>query len=288
MYPQRTEEPSEFGLTIYTPADGTAPGAGQGASVTPAQNAYGSYTTLIAGSALLEDCCELTLVVNNVGISGTARDCVVSIGLDPAGGTSFTAMPGADLLVGPANLYAGGPGVVFKLQLWIRASTSIGLAAAVNSATLTAIRAAARVRCRPSNPNAIYVGSYIDSFGVTISPTTQGTAVTSGTSSDGAFVQLGSALTRPVHMWEFGMGINNAAINSNTIEVDIAVGSSTTVNKIVIPNAPVISLTSEALTKHPALSPGRGAVGDLVFARCQSGNNAANTGITIAAYGIGG
>jgi hypothetical protein len=226
--------------------------------------------------------------VNNVGISGVARDCVVSLGLDAAGGTTFTAIPGADLLIGPANLYAGGPGVVFRLPLWIRSGASIGLAASVNSPTLTAVRAFCRVRARPSHPGAIYVGSYIDSFGITVTPTSAGTSVTSGTSSEGAYAQLGSALTRPISAWEFGMGINNSAINANIIDVDVAIGSSTTVNKIVIQNAPVVSLTSEAVTKHPALAPGRGAIGDLVFARCQTGNNAANTGITIAVIGIGG
>lgn len=275
-----------FGTTILSKANGTAPAAASGTAVTPAQNAYGNYATLITGANLTVDCCEITIVVNSVGISGTARDGIVSIGIDPAGGTTYTAIPGMDLLVGPAGAYAGSMGVAFRFRLFIKAGTSIGAAAAVNSATLTAVNVFAVVRGRPSHPQNIYVGSYVDSFGVTLA-SSSGTAVTSGTAADGTLVQLGSALTRPCYEWEFGMGINSAAINSNTIEVDIATGTSGNPN-VVISNHPVLSNTSEAINKFWARSEGPGAAGDVVLARCQTGNNAANTGITIAAYGVGG
>lgn len=276
-----------FGTTILSRANGTAPAAGSGTAVTPAQNAYGSYATLISGANLTVDCCELTIVINNVGISGAARDGIVSIGIDPAGGTTFVPIPGLDLLAGPSGAYAGTMGSAFRFRLWIKAGTSIGAAASVNSATLTAINVFAVVRGRPSHPQNLYVGSYVDSFGVTVSPTSAGTSVTSGTAADGALVQLGSALTRPCYEWEFGIGINSAAINNNTIEVDIATGTSGSPN-VVISNHPVLSNTSEAINKFWARSEGPGSPGDVVLARCQTGNNAANTGITIAAYGTGG
>jgi hypothetical protein len=279
-------QPNEWGMTLYSKADGTSPAAGMGTNVTPAQNAYGSYVSLISGATLVADCCELTVCVNNVGISGVARDCAISLGIDPAGGSSFTAIPNADLVIGPANSYAGTGGTFYKLPFWLRAGTSIGAAASVNSATLTAVSVFVRVRGRPSHPRNIYVGSYIDSFGVVLASSC-GTAVTSGGASEGAYVQLGSALTRPCGRWEFGMGLNNAAISNNTIDVDVALGTSGN-PRIVIPNAPVYTNTAESLGKPAAVCEGLGAVGDLVFARCQTGNNAVNTGITLAVYGIGG
>jgi hypothetical protein len=277
---------SDWGTTLYSKADGTSPAAGMGTNVTPGNNGYGSYASLISGAALSCDCLELTVCINNVGVSGLARDCAVSIGIDPAGGSSFTGIPGADLVAGPANLYAGTGGTFYKLPFWIKAGTSIGAAAMVNSATLTAVSVFVRVRGRNSSPN-LYVGSYIDSFGVVLAATSAGTAVTSGGASEGAYTQLGSALTRPIAAWEFGLGLNNAAISNNIIDVDIAVGTSGN-PRIVIPNATVYTNTAEAIGKPAALSPGIGSVGELVFGRCQTGNNAPNTGISLAAYGIGG
>lgn len=275
--------PNTFGLVIHSTADGTRPAAATGAAVTPAQNAYGTYVSLIAGASLTYDAYEIEICVNNVGISTVARDCVVSLGIDAAGGTSFTSV--VDLVCGPAApANVGGGGTFYRFPYFIKAGTSIGVAAAVNSANLTAINAYCRVKCQPSRPDSLLVGTFIDSFGVALA-SSSGTAVTEGGVSEGAYVQLGSALTRPCWYWEFGYGTNNAAMAGNAIDVDIAVGSVGAQN-IVIPNARVTTLSAEQLSKSYAGVYCTAAIGDLVYGRSQSSGS--NTGASIAAYGVGG
>ncbi len=276
---------NEFGLIIHSTADGTQPAAGMGAAVTPGNNAYGAYVSLIRGASLTDDCYELEICINNVGISATARDCVVSLALDPTGGTSFTVSL-ADLVAGPAVPHTAlGGGTWYRFPIFIKAGTSIGVAGAVNSATLTAFNVFCRAKCRPSRPDAIKVGTYIDQFGVTLAASA-GTGITEGTVSDGTFVQLGAALTRPCWYWEFGYGNNNTNVAQGAIYVDIAIGASTSVNKVAIANAFVLKNGTEQFTKNPSGAYARGAAGDLVFGRAQA--SAANTGSSIAAYGVGG
>lgn len=274
---------NEWGLIIHSTADGTRPTSATGASVTPAQNAYGAYTTLIAGASLTDDCYEIELCINDVGVGSAARDCVVSLGTDPSGGTSFTSL--ADLVCGPATFHTTlSGGTWYRFPLFIKAGTSIGVAAAVNSATLTAINVFCRVKCRPSRPEAIKVGTFISQFGVTLA-TSSGTAITEGTTTDGAWTQLGAALTKPCWYWEFGYGCNNATMNAGIAYVDLGIGDGVNF-KIAISNAPIMTSASEQVSKAFAGAYARAAVGDGVYARSQSSTS--NAGVSIAAYGVGG
>ena len=272
-----------WGLIIQSVADGTRPSATTGAAVTPAQNAYGSYATLLSGAQVTDDVYEWEVCINSVGISATARDCVVSIGFDPSGGTSFSGF--VDLVCGPAsshNLLAGGTWYCFPV--FVKAGTSIGAAASVNSSNLANISVFIRCKCQPSHPEALKVGSYIDSFGVALA-TSNGTAVTEGGASEGTWVQLGSALTRPCWYWEFGYGTNNATMSAQVGYVDIGIGDA--VNKrIAIANAPFFTSGSEQLSKADAGTYAKAAIGDIVYGRSQSSGG--NTGASITAYGVGG
>jgi len=278
-----------FGTTIWSPVDGTRAAAAMGVAVTPAQNAYGSYATLISGANMTVDCCELLINVNTVGVSGVARDCVVSLALDQAGGTSFAGNGFVDLVCGPATWYASNAaiagGATFLFNIFIRAGVSLGIAASVNAATLTAINAMARVRGRPSAEHLINVGSYIDQFGVTLA-SSSGTTLTPGGVSEGAYVQVGSALTRPIWQWDFGYGINDSTMAAISIEVDVAVGDATN-KKIVITNGQIHTSTIENLVKPLSSSYGTGSIGDLVYGRAQS-SNTPDSANSIAVYGVGG
>lgn len=277
------EYQNTFGLIIHSTADGTRPVTAMGASVTPAQNAYGSYAQLIAGASLTDDCYELEINVNTVGISTTARDAVVSIGLDPAGGTSYTSI--VDLVAGQPGGYVGstGGGATWRIPIRIAAGTSIAAAAAVNSATLTAINVHVRAYCKPSAPERLFAGSYIDQFGVTLA-SSAGTAITEGTTSEGAWTAISSTLTRPLHYLTFGYGQNQATL-SGFVSIDIGVGDASNKN-VVISNAWVVCSTTEQTTKPPWGANCRAAIGDILYARAQS-SAAANSGATVAIYGVG-
>jgi hypothetical protein len=283
-YPGTLRYPNSWGTTIYSTADGTRPATGYGTSVTPAQNAYGSFVTLISGANLTVDCLDLTICVNNVGITTVARDCVVALGIDQAGGTSFTTI--ADLVCGPACGYAFGSdgmtGTVFRFPLWLKSGWSIGVAGAVNSATLTAFNVFCKVRGAPSHPECLWVGTGIEQYGVTLA-SSSGTTVTPGTTSEGAYAQIGTT-TKAIYAIEFGYGINDSTMSQANLDVDIAVGDAT--NKLIaIPNAPISTSALESIAKLPALEYVTAAASVNVYARAQS-SGTVDSANSVAVYGV--
>ncbi len=274
----------DFGLVIHSTADGTRPVAAMGTSVTPTQNDFGTaaYAQLIAGASLTDDAYVIEICANTIGIAGGARNGLVRIGLDAAGGTSYTAL--VDLVCGPACSYMVGSGLLaggvrFRFPFRIRAGTSIGAAATVNSATLTAINVFCQVKCRPSGP--VWAGTFIDAYGVDTA-TSAGTAVTPGTVSEGAFASMGT-LARPARFFEFGWGINNATMQNGMIHVDLGIGAS---NKIAIANHPVANSANECIAKPAAGAYAYGAAGSAVSLRAQAGGTL-ETGHTGAIYAVG-
>jgi hypothetical protein len=284
-YPGALNEANRWASTVVSVNDGTRPVVAMGTTITPGNNTYGTAVTLISGANLTFDCCELVICINNASISNTARDTVVSLLVDPAGGTSFTSI--ADLVCGPASGYVvanvGFGGTLFRFPIFIKAGTSIGCAAAVNSATVTSLNAFCRANGQPSHPDKIFVGTYIDQFGVSLA-TSAGTTVTPGTTSDGAYVLIGTT-ARPLYALEFGYGINDSTMTSAVIDVDIAAGDGTT-NSVIIPNWPVATSAIEAVSKFPAMTLTSIAAGVGLYARSQS-SNAIDSANSVAIYGVG-
>lgn len=282
----RLHRTNEWGLIISS-VDGTRPASAMGAAITPVQNATnGAYQTLLAGASVTSDVYAIEICVNNVGISAAARDCLATLGFDPAGGTSFTDF--VDLLCGSAAPYASlgnttGIGHHYRFPLWIKAGTTIGMRASVNSADVTAINAFVRVYCKPSAPELIWCGQKIEQLGVTTASST-GTAVTPGTTSEGSWTSIGTT-TRNHRFYEFGFGANDAAQSANVVHVDVSVGDASN-KKVIVIDHPVMTLTSEYTNKPACPTPANSKSGDVVYVRMQVGPGAADT-VSAAVYAMG-
>ena len=125
---------NEFGLIIAS-ASG-APGASIGASVTPGNNTYGSYSSIMSGATVTDDVYGLWIIVNTGFVSGSARDIIITIGLDPAGGTSFSDWI-TDLAGSCASNYGGATsagGVKYFFPLFIKAGTAVTVGGASEGA----------------------------------------------------------------------------------------------------------------------------------------------------------
>lgn len=270
---------NDWGWTLSS--TDSQPTSTYGTSVTPVVGSYGSYATLISGASLTYDVWEIDLHFNSVFAAGTNRGCVCSLGIDQAGGTSFTSV--VDLLVGSAGTHQSG-GVMFRFPYRIKAGSSIGIAACTSAST-TAIRAWCQVRGQPSNPSAVRAGSYIDAYGVTVA-TASGVSLTPGTASEGSWATLGT-LTRPCWYVNFGYSIQNATMVLNRLHVDMSIGDASN-KRMLLENAYALGTTSEDFYKHVgSFGPGRGAVGDVFYGRSQAAS-APETGHTMAAYAVGG
>lgn len=285
---------NRFLLTASTIADGTRAAAAQGAAVTPAQNAYGSYAQVLG--ALAYDAYELEVLINSVGASAEIRDALVTIGFDTAGGSAYGGLGGIagneinHLLASAASPYlssAASGGVVYRFPLRVPAGTSIGAKASVSGTNVSAIRVAVRARCRPTRPDLLWAGRFVRTFGA-VPGSSCGTAITPGSTSEGAWVALGLSVERdPLRWFEVGLGVGNAVMTNTVHEVDVAVGSASA-KQIVIANAPVVENVTETLSKAAAGAPGYAAIGDAIYVRAQSGPNNAVSGVTAAVYAVGG
>lgn len=287
----RRNKGNRFGLTLSTVANGTQPVAAQGTAVTPGNLSYGAFAQVLAATS--DDSWEVEVGINSVGITATARDCLVTVAWDPAGGTNYGVAAGTSIshLIGScATAYVGGTsgsggGVVYRFPLRIPAGSTIAAQAMVNSATVTAINVYVKLRCRPSRPDLLYRGEYVDTYGASVGAAA-GTAITPGTAADGAYVSLG-ALTRRASYFEVGLGCNDATMGNLGYEVDVALGDVT--NKdIVIENAVWVVNNAEMMTKQAGV--GREAEADsaaTIFVRAQC-NTTPDSAISAAVYAVGG
>ena len=279
---------NSFSKLIDSIADGTRPGTSFGTSVTPAQNSYGSYAQLLSGANVTDDVWAISLCVNSVNVAGASRNVIITVGYDPAGGTSYTDTD-QHLLVGPAGAYSGaasnGGPVWFYLPRRLRAGTSIGLKGSVNSADLTAFSAYAQLWCRPRRPELARAGAYVDTLGATTA-SSSGTAVTPGTTSDGSWTQIGT-LTRSAWYLAWGVGVDDSTMSNNVGHVDISIGDASN-KRIVVSNGYFFTAANEAIGKPAQGAFVRGSAGDVVYARMQVGPNAADSNYSVAVYAVGG
>lgn len=277
---------NECGLTIST----TNFGLVTGATVTPGNNLYGTYVQLLAGAAVTDDAYGFWVNVNSLAVSGAARDAIAKIGLDPAGGTTYTDFI-TDLYVSCAGAHTGVGvgGIWYYFPVRIKAGTSIAIALSVNNATVGTAGAQCQLLCRPSHPDLIRVGSYVRTFGSTPG-TSSGTAFAPVSGSKSAYVQLGSAIAAADSLWywHLGVGINQSVVgNNNPLACDLAIGSSTTVNRIVVADQIILPTTAEVIGYRVTGAAAIAKPGDLVFMRAAT-TGVLFTGWSAIGYGIGG
>jgi hypothetical protein len=281
--------PFEFGKVICSVADGTRPSSGMGATVTPGNNTYGSYAQMIAGSSVTDDVYGVWLNFHGILSSGLAKDALVTIGIDAAGGTSYTDWI-TDILASCASSCGGsstgftGGGCSFYFPVFLRAGASIAAKASVNNATVGTARAHCKLYCKPSLSQQVNPGTFVQTFGATTA-SSSGTVVTPGTVAEGAWTEIGT-LTKPLRWLEYGIGINSATMTANTIHVDVAIGDASN-KKVVIQSEYVETNTVELITKYEASYPCVGAVGAKIYARAQVGPNAADSNVSVCVYGVG-
>lgn len=279
---------NEWGLVIDSiGADGTRPTQPNGTAVTPGNNTYGTAVSIIAGASLTSDAFGILINANTIGSNGNARDTLLDILINPSGGSSWGATPLiTDLIVSCAAPYAGAGGIEYFFPLFIKAGTSIAVKASQNNASPTQCNCFVRLFCQPSHPELVKTGSLVRTYGSTPA-SSNGTAITIGTTSDGTFVQVGTiAAGDNPWFWQVGLGLNNTAVGATgMIHVDLAVGQAGA-KKQPITNQRVFCNTNEQLGwTVPFDGEAIGASGELVYVRGQS-TGGAQTGMSAVAYGV--
>lgn len=271
---------NSYGLTL--PSWGTTrPAAANGTSVTPAVGSKGSWAQL--GSDLVDDAYGILVNVNSNSASAASRNSVIDIGVDESGGTSYTVRI-ANLLCGSVNPYnVSGSGAWYFFPLFIPAGSAV--AARAQGTVTTAFRVGAVFLQRPTNPSMIRKGSFVETYGVT---EPAGTAITPGTTSEGAWVQVGTT-SRRVWWWQAAIQVSSAdtSWNAGAIHVDVAVGDAS--NKLIVIQDMAVTTTTSEQMANPPLTAGVEmdvAPGTNVYMRAQ--HSGTLDSYTAAAYALGG
>lgn len=167
----------------------TRPGAAFGVVVSPSIGSKGAWTQLFAATS--SPSYGILVCINSNNTSAACRATVVDIGVDPAGGTSYTTVI-ADLQGGNAVGYTtGSGGLYYYFPLYIPAGATIGVRA--NSTVSTSFNVNATLAQKPTRPALVRQAAYVDTFGISGNA---GTAITPGTTSEGAWTLIGATTRR--------------------------------------------------------------------------------------------
>lgn len=275
-----TDYPNEF-RTITTNASGR-PAAAQGTSFTPGNNTKGSWAQLL--TALAKPHYGILININSIAVSAAAKDALVDIGIDLAGGSSYTVFI-ADLLGSCASAYTIG-GIWYYFPVLIPAGASLAVRGSVNNATVGTGRCYVQLFTDPTDPERIRYGTYVRSFGAT-GASSAGTTITSGTTAEGSWTQVGGATADELWFWQLGFGVNSATMTALAYHLDLGVGDATN-KRLIATNLSVTTDTAENLTKPPRFDL-YGAVpsGVNVYIRAQC-SGTPNSALSVMAYGVGG
>lgn len=268
---------------------GSNPASTIGTSVTPgASNVQGSWTQLASSANIANEVVGFYLQIHSGATSAASKPQLLDIGIDPAGGTSYTAII-SDMQIGasPALTVAGNREHYFPMRIPAGASVAARIRGA--NATAGTVRIAVRFYGRSSNGLALPCGSFAETLGATTASST-GTAITPGNAADGSWVDLG-AITRNMWWWQLGYVVANGTVTAEYTYFEVAYGDGS--NKTTIFKVMHGGTTSETcglaaqtqLLWSAAYCPVAAGVHIYVRARC---NNAPDTGYSVTVTGVGG
>lgn len=268
---------------------GTNPASTIGTSVTPgASNTLGSWTQLASSANIANEVGAIYLQVHSGATSGASKPQLLDIGIDPAGGTSYTAiLSNMEIGMAPSLTQAGAREFYFPICIPAGASVAARIRGA--NATAGTVRVAARFYGRTSNGLALPVGSFSETLGANTTYS-GGADVTPGNAANGSWADLG-ATTRDMWWWQLGYCIDNTTVTAEYTYLEVAFGDAS--NKQSIFTVMHGGTTSETcglaaqtqLLWHVAYCPVK--AGEHIYVRGRT-NNSPDTGYSATVTGVGG
>jgi hypothetical protein len=275
------------GLVGYVTSNvsGVRPTSDFGTDITPGtSNSFGSYTSILSGGSITQDCTGIYICINNTFVSGQARDLLVTIGKDDTGGTSYTAFINNLCAPSACNYLEQVGGIWYYFPVKIKNGTQLAAKASVNNGTASTVAVAVYLVGGESTPTNYPSGQFTETIGANTAAST-GTSVTVGTTSMGSWTSIG---TTQSNLWafDFGIGFNSSTFAPCTIW-DFAVGDGTTF-RILGQGIRHLSKTGVGSSKMSFSTRITGVQsGSVLYARGQS-SNATTGNFSACAYGVGG
>jgi len=270
----------------YTNANNPAT-ATPGTSVTPgATNAEGAWTQIASSANIANDVWGVRLLIAGGNTTGQAKNHLLDIGIDEAGGTSYTAKISNIVCGQSANNVDGG--IHFYFPIGIKAGSSVAVRIQGSNGTAGTVRVQAIFYGLPSNPEAIRVGSFSETIGTITN--SNGVSFTPGNSSaEGSWVSLGTT-TKDLWWFQLCVQIDNAITTSMMYHMDLAWGDGS--NKhMIVENMRIGLLGTGERVHYVAFPPGecfaQVPAGGTLYVR-GSCSGTAESGWNAVAVGIGG
>lgn len=219
---------------------GANPSSSPGTSVIPgASNVEGSWTQIASGANISSNVYWVRLQVAVGGTSGSQKDHLLDIGVDNAGGSSYSAVI-SNIACGQSPLAGNYAARTFLFPLFILAGSSVAVRVQGQNATAGTVRVCAKVHGDPSNPENVPVGQYSETIGTITN--SQGVAFTPGNAADGTWVSLGTT-ANDMWWWQLAAQASNGTLSALQTYVDLAYGDAT--NKVVIQRQLILTDTLE-------------------------------------------
>jgi hypothetical protein len=279
----------EFRVSNLDATRPPTPASVVGVTITPGNNTKGAWAEVLAPASITESTYLMLIEFCGGSTSGASRDIIADVGVDPAGGTTYSVLC-PDLLCSACGSYPSGFGPTrYRFSVRVTAGSSVAVRGSVNNATVGTFRASIALFGRPRDPSSIRYGTYVRAYGITAA-SSSGTAIAGGDiggAADGTMTELGTvAAGDRVWEWQLGVGINNAALTANNYFADLAV--KTTTNYVVRDALLVNSASEQVQLQNPADTLRFLAVaGDKIYGRLQC-SGTPDTGFSMAGYGVGG
>jgi hypothetical protein len=270
---------------------GANPGATPGTSVTPGtSNAEGSWTQVASSANIAQNVYGFLLRVsdNAVATPTTGKNFLLDVGVDPAGGTSYTAVISNIVCGSAAPITSIGGGFHFTFPLFIKAGSSVAVRIQGSHGTATASRVGVKFYGYPSRPDTFPTGTFSETIGTITN--SNGVSFTPGNAADGSWVSLGTT-TNPLWWWQLAYQVDNGTITAEYTYIDLAYGDGS--NKHIIMRDMHGGTTSEQtgtiykanLNFFECYAPVPAGSTMYIRGRCL---NAPDTGYNAVAIGIGG
>lgn len=213
-----------YGNVIQTIS--TASTTNYGSPVTPgASNAEGSWTTIHSAGNITNDIYFFYLYVTAGATSGAVKNHLLDIGVDPAGGTSFTPII-SNLVCGQSG--PSIPGQQFAFPLYIKSGSTLGARIKGSNSTAGTVRVGFDLFGTPegASRHLIKTGTFTETIG-TITNSLGVLVIPGNSTTEGSWVELGTT-TRELWHWQLGIQCNNGTTTQLGYAWDLAYGDGST------------------------------------------------------------
>jgi hypothetical protein len=218
-------------------------------------NVEGAWTQLVAATAA--DIYWFSIAVTGGAAALTYRSVWLDIGVDNAGGSSYTAIINNLLASESSTSSLAGGGLVFYFPMFIKAGSTIAARVQTNTAS-TASRVVFEGFGRPNMPHLVQAGTFSETIGNGTAPSA--TAFTPGNSgANGAWASLGTT-TNDLFWVQLGVQCSNVTITALAYNFDVAYGNGTDM-VMLIEDYRIICTTTESIGQFANLG---------ATARCQT------------------